>query len=272
VNTLKNILPLLILLFLQACTFTKPDANTASETDICAATSNNCTFVVFSESSDKLLIINEARARQAFTPASTFKIANSLIALETSTITDAKQILAIDYELYPIEDWWQSSWSSERHDLRSAFQNSVLPIYRGIASQIGAPRMSEYLARFNYGNQDITSGIDYFWVNGSLKISALEQIRFLQNIYHNEYSLQEESLQTLKEIMLADDTGAYKLYAKTGAALIDEGTVIAWYVGFIENQDGVHYFAFNLQAPPSPETALARTQLPLNYLTQAGII
>lgn len=269
---MKNFLFLLILIFLQACTPPSTDSNSISQASFCDDAANNCTFVLYSESTDQLVLINEERARQAFTPASTFKIANSLIALETNIITDPKQTLPIDYELYPIEDWWQSSWSTAEHDLRSAFQNSVLPIYRGIANKIGEGKMSEFLERLNYGNQDITSGLDYFWVNGSLKISALEHIHFLQNVYHNEYALQEDTLETLREIMLVEETIAYKLYAKTGAALIDENTVIAWYVGFIENNDGVHYFAFNLQASPSPETAQARRQVPLNYLMQAGII
>ena len=64
----------------------------------------------------------------------------------------------------------------------------MVPIYRQLANDIGEIDMQNYVDRFAYGNQDISSQLDKFWLNGSLKISALEQVDFLQRIYHNQYN------------------------------------------------------------------------------------
>ncbi len=50
----------------------------------------------------------------------------------------------------------------------------MVAIYRHMATNIGKEKMQSYLSQFSYGNQDISSGIDNFWLNGSLQISALE--------------------------------------------------------------------------------------------------
>ncbi len=206
------------------------------------------------------------------TPASTFKIANSLIALETRTITDIHQTLRVDLEKYPAQDWWQPGWATETYDLRGAFQNSVFPIYRSIASNIGEADMTRYLSIFNYGNQDISSGIDDFWVAGSLEISAIEQVEFLRSLLHGDFGLAESTLNDLKEIMTVEDDSTYSFYAKTGAALVEDMRVIYWYVGFVENENGIHYFALNLDAPPTPENAQLRIDLSRNYLRQFGVL
>ncbi|MDC0598669.1 penicillin-binding transpeptidase domain-containing protein [Gammaproteobacteria bacterium] len=261
---MKHLLFVASLLVLQACS--------SINDSLCRETDDNCTFVLFSESDDDYEIINQTRASKRFTPASTFKIANTIIALELGVVSNEEQELVIDYEKYPRQAWWQQSWGTQEYDLRIAFQNSVVPIYQEIASTIGNERMSKYLERFNYGNMNVSSGIDSFWLNGSLQISAFEQIEFLRGIYHNDFEVSKETVDSFLKVMLVEETERYKLYAKTGASLIDDGSLLAWYVGFVENDSGVHYFALNLQGVPSPETNQARINLTLNHLRQAGVI
>jgi len=260
----KTLTVFLLGLLMQACA--------SIDTDYCSVTENNCTFVLYSEGDDEQFAVNQARASERFTPASTFKIANSLIALETNTLSGPDQLLVVDLDKYPEESWWQPGWATQTYDLRGAFQNSVYPIYRSIASAIGQQNMANYLAVFNYGNRDISSGLDSFWVDGSLEISALEQIEFLQKLYHNEFALKQESLDGLKEIMLVEETDTYKMYAKTGAALVGENNAVLWYVGFIENDTGLHYFAFNMHSAPAPGNAQLRIELTRNYLRSQKII
>jgi beta-lactamase class D len=261
---MKTLTVILLALLIQACA--------SIETDYCSDTENNCTFVLYSEGEDELFVVNQLKASERFTPASTFKIANSLIALETNTLSGTDQLLAVDLDKYPEESWWQPGWATESYDLRGAFQNSVYPIYRSIASAIGQQNMTNYLAVFDYGNLDISSGLDSFWVNGSLEISALEQIEFLQKLYHNEFALKQENLNGLKEIMLVEETDTYKMYAKTGAALVEENNAVLWYVGFIENTTGLHYFAFNMHSAPAPGNAQLRIDLTRDYLQKQGVI
>jgi len=100
-------------------------------------------------------------------------------AVETDVVADINSTLIWDKKSYPEEAWWPRSWIKQ-HNLKSAIKHSVVPLYRDIAWKIGTERMTAFLTRFDYGNQDISSGIDSFWLNGSIKISATEQVRFLQ--------------------------------------------------------------------------------------------
>lgn len=242
------------------------------QTPDCRDPANACTFVLLSEAEDRYQVINSLRANTRYTPASTFKIANSLIALDTGALSGIDVELRVDLDSYPEEDWWQPAWATTTYDLRGAFQNSVYPIYRSIASNIGESAMSQYLDRFDYGNQDISSGLDSFWVAGSVEISAMEQVGFLQRLHHNSVGLQQSTLDGLREIMLVEETDAYRLFGKTGAALLADGNVQFWYVGFVEKATGVHYFAFNMQRPPSPQNAQLRIELSRAYLREFGII
>ena len=123
-----------------------------------------------------------------------------------------------------------------------------------------------------YGNQDISSGLDNFWLNGSLKISAVEQIAFLQKVYHNQYAFNKQAIDNLKSIMLTETKPNYRLFAKTGAGKTDDGVMLGWYIGFVENSAGVHFFAFNLNSPNYDEMKAKRIKLAKNHLRQAGII
>ncbi|HBY87795.1 MAG TPA: hypothetical protein DEO86_18225, partial [Colwellia sp.] len=108
-------------------------------------------------------------------------------------------------------------WKLPEYDLATAFKFSMVPIFRQLATDIGQDEMQSYVSKFNYGNQDISSGLDDFWLNGSMKISALEQVRFLQKMHRGQLAVSQHSIDTLKEVMLVEKGANYSLYAKTGA-------------------------------------------------------
>ena len=107
---------------------------------------------------------------------------------------------------YPVKAWWPSVWKLPEYDLTTAFKFSMVAIFRQISiSDIGQEKMQSYVSKFKYGNQDISSGIDDFWLNGSMKISALEQVRFLQKMHQwTVSSVNQHSIDTLKEVMLVE--------------------------------------------------------------------
>ncbi|WDE14010.1 penicillin-binding transpeptidase domain-containing protein [Thalassomonas haliotis] len=217
----------------------------------CENPKNQCTFVLLSQShanqdiKDELLKVNPARAAQAQSPYSTFKIANSMIALETGTVSSIYQPLSYDKEKYPFQAWWPKAWQ-KKHDLKSAFKHSVVPIYRHLAGDIGAAKMAAYMQKFQYGNLDISSGLDNFWLNGSLKISAIDQVYFLRALKNNDFALSQLSIGKLKDLMFVEEGQHYQLFAKTGTGPIGKQQYIAWYVGFVENNNGTFYFAFHV--------------------------
>ncbi|RHW77911.1 class D beta-lactamase [Colwellia sp. RSH04] len=241
---------------------------------LCKEGDSSCTFVLLSEMNNdqQETVINNERANLPLSPFSTFKVANSLIALDKGIIKNAQQSLTFDKEKYPVQPWWPKVWQLPQYNLSTAFKFSMVAIYRQLATDIGEQDMQAYIKKMHYGNQDISSGLDDFWLNKSMKISAKEQIEFLQSFYHNSYQFNEQAISTLKTVMLADENKNYKLYAKTGAGKVKDGSMLGWYIGFVENDKGVHFFAFNFNKDSYPEMKALRQKVAYNHLKAAGII
>ncbi len=231
------------------------------------------TIVVFDQQSNKYIIHNDKRAATRYSPFSTYKIPNSIIALETQIVSDTEQIIKWDEKKYPMEDWWPKTWLGE-HNLKSALRFSVVPAYRHIASLIGIEVMQSFVDSFNYGNKDISSGIDNFWLNGSLRISSLEQVEFLKKFYNNHLKVSARTTKLVKDILVQEQTENYKLSAKTGAGYIDNNRNIAlgWYVGYIEKGDNVYFFALNIEGNSFGEILEPRIVITKNVLRKLGIV
>lgn len=193
---------------------------------------------------------NPERSRTGFLPASTFKIPNSLITLETGVVPGVEFTLPWDSTRTPRQAWWPAAWSGS-NNLRSAFQNSVVWYYQELARRIGPERMRAYLAQFQYGNQDISGGIDRFWLTGGLRISPEEQTRFLQRFYTGQLGVSPGSTEIVKDILVLEETPEYRLSGKTGTAELSEGREVAWLVGYVERQGRVYYYALNLEGEGS---------------------
>ena len=81
-----------------------------------------------------------------------------------------------------------------------------------------------------------------FWLDGSLEISALEQVEFLKKVYLRSLPFSPFSYETLKKIMFVDQSATYTIYAKTGWASRAKPQV-GWYVGYLETPKNVWFFA-----------------------------
>ena len=231
------------------------------------------TIVIYNQQADSFTVYNEKRAATRYTPFSTFKIPNSIIALETKNISDTEQIIKWDLEKYPVEKWWPKTWHGE-HNLKSAIKFSVVPAYRHIACLIGNKKMQKYVTSFKYGNEDISSGIDKFWLSGSLQITAFEQVEFLKKFYKGKLNVSERSIELVKNILIQEETKNYKLSAKTGAGYIDKNRTVAlgWYVGYIEKANSVYYFALNIEGASFNEILKPRAEITKSILIELGII
>jgi len=211
----------------------------------------DATFVLYDRSADRYVRHDRDRARERFSPCSTFKIPNSLIALETGVVDGPDTPKEWDPEKYPCDAARQGearcNTLSQDHTLRSALRDSVVWYYREVAIAVGEPAMRRYLAAFDYGNRDMSSGLDGFWLSASLEISADEQIAFLQKLYDGKLG-SAKSTAIVKDILMVEETEAYRLSAKTGMGETPEGRPLGWWVGWVERGKDVHFFAFNLEA------------------------
>lgn len=212
--------------------------------DSCKVTGS---FVLYNNNDSSFFEIDAQRCKERFIPASTFKIFNSLVALETGVIKDQNTVIKWDSVERSVKSWNQDL------DMKQAFKYSVVWFYQEMARRIGEEKMKYYLKKSHYGNMDMGGGIDKFWLTGNLRISQGEQIEFLKELYDNKLPFSAKTMGTVKEIMLMEDTLGYKLRAKTGWGQKDSLN-IGWYVGWVETKNNVYFFATNIEAvDPDPE-------------------
>ncbi|HEX2093033.1 MAG TPA: penicillin-binding transpeptidase domain-containing protein [Longimicrobiaceae bacterium] len=226
------------------------------------------TIVVLDARTGREVRHDPERSRRRFTPFSTFKIANSLIALETGAL------LGTDYRMQwdSIRDPRQSGFAGwyRDHDMRSAMRNSVVWYYKEVARRIGPERMRAHLERIGYGNADISGGIDRFWLGSSLRISAEEQVRFLQR-FHSGELFSPRATAAVREILVLEETPAYRLSGKTGGGPLGAGA-LGWLVGYVERDGKVYFYALNLEGRSYTAIADRRHEVARAVLRELGVL
>jgi len=220
---------------------------------------HNASLVIYNQNKDIYIRFNPERCKQRFQPASTYKILNALIGLETGVIQDSDYVIKWDGTPQPMKVWERD------HTLKSAIYYSVVPYFRELARRVGRDRMQYWLNKINYGNNSIGDKEDYFWLDNSLKISADEQIEFLKKFYSGKLPFSKRSLDIVKNILPEEDFQNAILRYKTGT---NDTFSIAWLVGYVEkknvssgNGKDVYIFAFNLRAKTFDELGELRTNI-----------
>ena len=196
-------------------------------------------ILIFDQNNKQYLGYDLERCNTPFCPASTFKIPNTLIALECGIAT-TDYIFKWNGEKRSFKSWERDM------SIEEAFKASTVPVYQEIARKIGVERMQYYVRLFNYGNMEITSeNIETFWLEGNSAITQYQQIYFLQKLYNLQLPISEQAMKLTKSIMLYETADNYKISGKTGWAIRQEKN-ITWFVGYVESKDNVYYFAANI--------------------------
>jgi len=201
---------------------------------------------------------DETRAARRAPVASTFKILNSLIALDEGLVAPADEVFIWDGHSHWLSDW------NRNHTLASAYRASCVWCYQQLARRIGAERYRLHLQRADYGRLPAELDTTGFWLDGTLQLSAHEQIAFLRKLVEQSMPYAASSYAALKQIMRSQDGETYRIYAKTGWATTVEPH-IGWYVGYAETGTGTWLFALNIDAPDLADLPLRQT------LTEASL-
>ena len=223
------------------------------------------TFVLFEPANDRYLVYNAQRAGQRFLPASTFEIPNALIGLEAGSIADENEVFRWDRKPKV-----RAAWERD-HTLASGMRESVVWMFQEIARRTGRERMREWLDRLEYGNRDIRGGIDLFWLQGALRVSAMEQVDFLRKLAEGSLPMTQRSQRLVREALVIERTRAFTLYAKTGTS---GGTsnAVSWWVGWVERKGRLGaVFAMNF-APTSATRFDDRFEIGRAILEEAGAL
>ena len=208
------------------------------------------TFVMFDPEAEVIFVANAERAKQRFTPASTFKIPNSLIALENGAVASIDEVVPYGGKPQRMKQWEKDM------NLRDAIKASNVPIYQELARRVGLDRMRAAVQKLGYGNAEIGNVVDRFWLDGPLAISAVEQSEFLHRLASGNLPAKRDAIAAVKKITLLEKTDEYALHGKTGWYWPDDGgQQIGWWVGWVERAGAIYPFALNIDINADADAA-----------------
>lgn len=223
-------------------------------------------IVVHDHRSGATLRSDEERAARRATPASTFKILNALIALETGVVAGPSDTI-----LWDGVDRGSDGWNRD-HDLGSAFRASAVWYFQELARRIGRERMEGWVRRVGYGNAAVSGDIATFWLDGPLAISPDEQIGFLRRLRADELPFSTRSMEVVRELMVLERTDHWILRGKTGWARSGQVDDL-WFVGWVERGEETAFFVIEFEnRTPNRDVGTMRERIYRRALTQLGLV
>ena len=217
-------------------------------------------FVLYDMTENRYHIYNEEQSTVRVSPDSTFKIYSALFALEEGVIAPDSSSQAWDGTQYSFDSW------NKDQTLSSAMRDSVNWYFQNLDAETGYSALSSWYSRIAYGNCDLSGGIANYWAESSLKISPVEQVNLLSGLLRNEWELDPQNIQAVREAMFISDTPAGRLYGKTGTGLTDGQNSNGWFVGFLETDEHTYCFALNLHGSDGASGSAA-AEIAVNILT-----
>lgn len=201
-------------------------------------------LVIYDNARQRWILSDTVATQQATLPASTFKVINLLIALETKTIPDENHIVS-----------WPGSTDTAKygyrpdiyHDIsvKEAFEVSAGWAFVELAKKIGRANYKRYLTACGYGNVNLSQQDADFWNFGAFAISPQDQVAFLKKVYDGNLPFSKRNLDILKKIMVTETNPGYTIRSKTGWTR-DSGINTGWWMGYVTTKDNVYFFATRL--------------------------
>jgi beta-lactamase class D len=256
---------LISLIFIQGCTVNNVDIDNDIKKYFDAHQAQG-TFGMFDNSRGSFTIYNLDRFKKRYSPASTFKIVNSLVALQTGRLTSDSTIIPWDGVVRERTEWNQNL------SLYHAFRVSAVPHFQEIARQIGKDTLKYWLDTLKYGNMNMGKTVDAFWLDNSLLISPDEQLGLVKRLYFRQLPFRESVQESVKKMMIQENNTTYQLAYKTGMGTNENGKKIGWMVGWIEENRHVYPFVLNLEVEKDKESTLpeVREKVLKDVLTHIG--
>jgi beta-lactamase class D len=221
------------------------------------------TFALYDVQKRELTLVDAERAAARCVPASTFKIANSLIALETGVVKDENEVIPYGGKPQPFKTWETDM------PMREAIAMSNVPIYQEIARRVGLERYRVWLDRLGYGNRQTGDAVDTFWLDGPLEISAIEQARFVAQLAQNRLPVSDRSQQIVRSIIRLEQRAGRTLYGKTGWRF-SSTPQLGWWTGWVDEGGKIATFALHIDMP-SPNDAPKRVAIGKRLLGELGV-
>lgn len=197
-------------------------------------------------------VVDGRRAQTPLVPASSFKVPHALVALETGAVKSPDEVIPWDGTPQPFPEWEQDM------TMREAVRVSNAAAFQVIARRIGLKRERQWLHRLGYGNRETGTAVDRFWLDGPLKISAVEQTRFMERLAAARLPASREHQRTVRELIKQEEKDGYALFAKSGWQNAP-GPGTGWWTGWVERGGRVHPFALNIDIVEGGDAAKRAT-------------
>lgn len=223
-------------------------------------------FALMNNSTGKFTVHNLTRYRDSsYLPASTFKIVNSLIGLQTGKIVNDSMVIKWDGVVRSVDAW------NKDLTMYDAFRVSAVPYYQEVARRIGKDTMQSWLDSLHYGTQKIKSAIDTFWLDNSLKIKPDEQLGLVKRLYFDQLPFFKSYQEVVKRAMLFENNTNYRLAYKTGLGYKENGNALGWVVGWVEENSHPYFFVLNIESPDKNlDMSTIRLKMLKDILTYLG--
>lgn len=201
------------------------------------------TFVMLETETGRVSRHNPERAATRFTPASTSKVFNGLAFLDRGVVQDVDSMHAWDGEERSIAVWNQD------HSLRTGTEVSAVWLFQRLAREVGRAGYDSVFAKQPYGNSTMGDPLHMAWLDGSLRISADEQVAFMDALRRGDLAFAPEHQATIRDVLpLLDEGASWRLKGKTGWGIPDDEPEIGWIVGWVERPEGDVVYALNALA------------------------
>jgi beta-lactamase class D len=225
-------------------------------------------FALFNNRTGRFTIYNLDRYKDStYLPASTFKIVNALIGLQTGKIVNDSMVIKWDGVVRP-----NAAWNRDL-SMYQAFRLSAVPYFQEVARRIGRDTMQFWLDSLSYGSKKIKGPIDSFWLNNTLKITPDEQLGLVKRLYFNQLPFYRYNQEIVKKAMLFEDNTNYKLSYKTGLGYRENGHPLAWVLGWIEENRHPYFFVLNIESKdPRADLSAVRMNMLKGILKQLGFM
>lgn len=241
---MKRVVPfLLVIALLSACSSNNVKQDKSLQKYFDENKVEGC-FAIMDNASGKFTVHNLARYRDSsYLPASTFKIVNSLIGLQTGKIVNDSMVIKWDGVTRRVADW------NKDLTMYEAFRVSSVYYYQEVARRIGKDTMQFWLDSLGYDTKKIKGAVDSFWLNNTLKVTPDEQLGLVKRLYFDQLPFFKSYQEVVKRAMLFEENTNYRLGYKTGWGFKENGNAIGWVVGWIEENKHPYFFVLNIESP-----------------------
>ncbi len=201
-------------------------------------------IVIYDNNKRQYIVSDTTDIKQGSLPASTFKIINLLIALETKTIANENEIIKWVGKVDTVKYGFRPEIY---HDMtvKEAFEVSAGWVFIELAKKIGREKYKKYLSLSKYGNINLSQNDDDFWNFGAYAISPKNQVEFLKKLFDENLPFSKSNMIIVKKVMVTEQTNEYTIRAKTGWTR-ENNINTGWWIGYLENSKGVYFFATRL--------------------------